>query len=154
MQIPKPSSAHNQLARLAGRWIGNERLSPSPWNPKGGTAVGKCENSIVADGFALAQNYEQARSGDVNFRAHGVFSYDATEKACVLHWWDSTGMGVSVFKGTFEGDTLCLTCRLPQGFSRGTWLLLDSGHYRFRMEVSGDGREWNTMIEGDYTREN
>ena len=153
MQMPKPGEAHNKLARLAGRWIGNEKLSPSPWDPKGGTAVGRCENRIVADGFALAQNYEQERGGAVNFRGHGVFSYDAAEKCYLLHWWDSMGMGTSIFKGDFTGDTLRLTCRLPKGFSRGSWQLVDADHYRFRMEVSGDGQQWNTMIDGDYKRE-
>jgi Protein of unknown function (DUF1579) len=117
MQMPKPGEAQAKLARLAGRWLGTERLSPSPWDSKGGTAVGRCENRIAADGFALAQNYQQERGGLVSFCGHGVFSYDPAEKCYLLHWWDSMGMGTSVFKGDFAGDTLRMTCRLPQGCS-------------------------------------
>jgi len=152
-QMPKPAAAHNQLARFAGRWIGNEKLSPSPWDPTGGTAVGKCENKIVADGFALAQDYEQARHGAVNFRGFGVFSYDAAEKTNVLHWWDSMGMGTAIFKGSFEGDKLQLVCPLPQGFSRATWEFQGASQYHFRIEMSPNGQQWNTLIEGNYSRE-
>lgn len=150
MQMPKPTEAHHKLARFAGRWVGNERLSPSPWDPKDGTAVGTCENKIGADGFALAQDYEAERDGAVNFRAQGVFSYDAMEKVFVLHWWDSMGMGTAIFKGHFEGDTLQLTCPLPKGFSRATWKFQGANHYHFLIEISGDGHQWNPMIEGEY----
>ena len=152
--MPKPTDAHNKLARFAGRWNGKEILSPSPWDPKGGAAVGKCENKIVADGFALAQDYEQARDGGaVNFRAHGVFNYEPMEKCYVLHWWDTMGMGTAVFKGIFEGDQLQLTCKLPQGFSRATWHFHGERHYHFIIEISGDGQQWGKMIEADYVRE-
>ena len=152
MPMPKPTEAHHKLARFAGRWVGNEKLSPSPWDPKGGTAAGTCDNKITADGFALAQDYEQARDGTVNFRAHGVFNYDALEKVYMLHWWDSMGMGTAVFKGSFDGDKLQLTCKLPQGFSRATWEFHGDNHYHFLIEISGDGNQWGTMIEGDYSR--
>jgi hypothetical protein len=98
------------------------------------------------------QDYEQERNGTVGFRGHGVFSFSARENCYWLHWWDSMGMGGSVFKGNFEGDTLQLTCPLPQGFSRGTWEIVNGTHYRFLMEVSGDGQQWMPMIEGDYAR--
>jgi hypothetical protein len=152
MQMPKPTDAHHKLERFAGRWIGNEKLSPSPWDQKGGTAVGRCDNKITADGFALAQDYEQERDGAVNFRAHGVFNYDAMQKTYLLHWWDSMGMGTAIFKGSFEGDKLQLTCALPKGFNRATWEFRGASHYHFLIEISGDGHQWNTMIEGEYSR--
>lgn len=152
MPMPKPTEAHHKLARFAGRWIGNEKLSPSPWDPKGGTAVGKCDNKIATDGFVLVHDYSQERGGTVNFRGHGVFSYDGGEKCYNLHWWDSMGFGINVFKGQLEGNTLKMLCGLPQGSTRGIWEFLGDGHYRFLMEVSPDGQQWMTMIEGDYSR--
>ncbi len=104
MTMPKPTEAHRKLARLAGEWTGNEQLSPSPWDPQGGTAIGRCHNRLVADGFVLAHDYEQERGGAVNFHGHGVFSYDRSEQSYKLHWWDSMGLGINVFKGQFEGD--------------------------------------------------
>ena len=153
MEMPKPTGAHQQLARFAGRWTGAEKLSPSPWDPKGGTAIGRCHNTPGADGFVLVHDYEQERGGAVNFRGHGVFSYDGVEKCYGLHWWDSMGFGINVFKGQLEGNTLKLLCKLPQGSTRGTWEFVGADQYRFVMEVSPDGEKWMTMIEGSYTRE-
>ena len=61
-------------------------------------------------------------------------------------------MAVNVFKGDFEGNTLRMLCRDGQGTSRGTWELPGDNHYRLRMEMSPDGQQWMTMMEGDYTR--
>ena len=154
MEMPKPTEAHRNLARFVGNWIGKEKLSPSPWDPKGGTAVGRCHNRVAAGGFVLVHDYEQERNGAVGFCGNGVFSYDGVEKCYLLHWWDSMGFGINVFRGQLEGHTLQLLCQLPQGSSRGTWEFVDDRHYRFLMEVSPDGQQWMTMIEGDYVREN
>src|SRR5271165_1303509 len=123
MEMPKPAEVHRKLARLAGRWIGNEKLSPSPWDPEGGAAIGRCNNQLGADGFVLVHDYEQERSGTASFHGHGVFSYDNVEKCYMLHWWDSMGFGINIFKGQLEGNTLKLLCKLPQGSTRGTWEL-------------------------------
>ena len=56
-------------------------------------------------------------------------------------------------KGDFKGDTLQMLCRDSQGHSRTTWEFPDGEHYHFRMEMSQDGQQWMTLMEGDYTRE-
>lgn len=63
------------------------------------------------------------------------------------------GVAANVFKGDFEGNTLRMVCHDAQGHSRATWEALDAGRYRFRMEMSQDGQQWMTMMDGDYTRE-
>ena len=153
MPMPKLSEAHRTLAALAGHWTGSEKMSPSPWDPKGGMAIGHCHNRLAADGFVLVHDYEQERDGTVNFHGHGVFSYDQVEQSYVLHWWDLMGIGVNIFKGQLAGNTLRLLCPHAQGRSRGTWEFGDAGHYRFLMEISADGQKWMTMIEGNYTQE-
>ncbi|MGE5277442.1 MAG: DUF1579 family protein [Acidobacteriota bacterium] len=74
--MPRPGEPHRQLRKLVGSWRGEERLSPSPWDPVGGTAVGRVENRSALDGFAVVQDYEQERNGAVGFRGHRVFSWD------------------------------------------------------------------------------
>ena len=154
MEMPKPTEAHRKLAALAGRWTGTETIPPCPWDPKGGTAVGRCENRIAADGFILVHDYEQERNGAVTFRGHGVFTHDAAVNCYLLYWWDSMGVAANVFKGNFNGDTLQMTCVDHQGHSRTTWGFPAPNTYSFRMEMSQDGQQWMTMMEGDYTREN
>jgi Protein of unknown function (DUF1579) len=152
MEMPRLTDAHRKLERLAGTWVGQEHLHPSPWDPKGGPAVGRIVNRIGLDGFVVIQDYVQERDGKVNYRAHGVFGWDPARPCYVLTWFDFGGHP-SEFTGTFEEGILLLTCKRPQGFSRGTWDFSKDGEYRFRVEVSPDGLRWHPFVEGTYQRQ-
>ena len=152
MEMPKPTEAHQKLKALDGRWIGQETIPPCPWDPKGGTAVGRCHNRVSVEGFIVQHDYEQERDGRINFRGHGVFAYDAAAKSYVMHWWDSMGVAVNIFRGDFKGDTLQMVCVDGQGHSRTTWELRTPSTYFFRMEMSQDGQQWMTLMEGNYTK--
>jgi hypothetical protein len=153
MEMPKPTEAHKKLTHLVGRWTGQEHISPSPWDPKGGVATGRSDNRIALEGFALLHDYEQERNGAITFRGHGVLTYDAQEQCYRMHWWDSMGSPVNELSGAFEGATLKMTSRGPQGLNRVVWDFSQAGRYRFEMEVSPDGQQWLTFMEGDYTRQ-
>ena len=150
MEMPRPGAEQRKLEILVGSWRGDETLSPSPWDPKGGTAVGRTVNRLALDGFAVIQDYQQQREGQTNFLGHGVFRWD--DGTYVLHWFDSMGMAPSEYRGNFDGNTLVMTARLTQGFSRATFDFRRPGSYHFRMEVSPDGNQWFTMIDGQYIR--
>jgi hypothetical protein len=152
MEMPRPTAEHRVLERLAGEWIGTETLHPSPFDPGGGTAVGRVVNRPSLDGFALVQDYEQERGGRVTFRGHGVFRYDVEAREYVLHWFDSTGMRPDTFRGGFHEDTLTLTTQGPMGHIRASWNLRDADAIVYRMHVSGDGTSWEPFMEGTYTR--
>lgn len=77
MEMPRPTEAHRRLHALAGDWTGTEKMHPSPWDPQGGTAEGRVQNRVALDGFAIVQQYEQRRGGQISFSGHGVFSWDA-----------------------------------------------------------------------------
>jgi len=153
MEMPKPGESHQKFSLLAGRWTGQERISPSPWDPKGGTATGRSNNRIALDGFVLLHDYEQERNGAVTFRGHGVLSYDGQGQCYRMHWWDSMGSPGHEYKGGFEGSVLKMTSQGPQGHSRVIWDFSQTGGYRFKMEYSRDGQQWHTFMEGDYNRE-
>ena len=153
MQMPKPTEAHKKLERLTGKWKGEEKMYPSPWDPNGGMAVGRVNNRPALDGFTVVQDYEQERNGAVSFRGHGVFSYNAMQQCYVLHWWDTMGMPPNEFKGTIEGNILTMTDKNSQGLNRAVFDLRQEGKYNFKMEVSQDGKQWHTFMEGNYNRE-
>lgn len=150
MEMPNPTDAHRKLQTLVGSWRGEEQLFPTPWDPKGGLAVGRVRNRVALDGFVVVQEYEQERDGSVNFRGHGVFSWDALQQSYTLHWFDSLGMPPNVFRGTFVDNTLTLTNHEQQGFTRATWIFADEKHYSYKMEVSADGNQWQKVMEGNY----
>ena len=152
MEMPKPSDAHRQLEKFVGNWIGEEKTMPSPWDPQGGSARASVINRLALDGFVVVQDYEQERNRAVVFRGHGVFSYDANQQCYLMHWWDSMGMPPNVFKGNFDGQIVTLTSDDGPMKSRATFNLGDN-HYSFRMEVSQDGTNWMTFMEGTYARQ-
>ncbi len=152
MEMPKPTDAHKKLARLVGTWTGEEKMHPSPWDPKGGTAMGKITNRLALGGFAVIQEYRQERGGQTTFEGHGVFSYDAARQDYLLHWFDSMGTPPNEFRGRFEGQVLTLFSESPQGRSRAIFDLGGDGTYTFKMDMSPDGRQWQTLMEGGYRK--
>jgi hypothetical protein len=153
MEMPKPSDAHRRMEKLVGEWRGDERIHPSPWDSAGGPAVARVSNRLALDGFAVVQDYEQERGGAVSFRGHAVLRWDAEKDEYVFHWFDSSGMPPTEFRGGFEDDVLTVAHGNEQGHARAVFDLRPEGRYLYRMEVSGDGQTWHPFMEGDYRRE-
>ena len=110
-------------------------------------------NRRVADGFAVVQEYEQSRNGQVTFRGYGVFWFDPARDEYVMHWWDSMGSAVNEFRGRLDGNRLTLAAPMPGGGqSRTSWMLTGPDGHDFLMEVSPDGQTWHPAMEGTYRR--
>ena len=62
--MPKPSDEHRRLHVLAGSFVGDEVIAPSPWGP-GGQAVGRFSGQVVCDGFFVAQDYVEEKDGQL-----------------------------------------------------------------------------------------
>ncbi len=152
MEMPKPSDAHKKLSLLAGNWQGEEKLFPSPWDPKGGAAVGRANNRSALDGFVVLHDYEQERGGSVTYRGHGVFSYDLQRNEYLLYWFDSMGSPLNEFRGKFEGSILSMVHKGQMGQSRAIFDLSQPGKYTFKMDMSQDGTQWQPMMEGSYRK--
>jgi hypothetical protein len=151
MEMPKPGAPHKQLAKLVGDWIGEEKMHPSPWDPKGGVATGKVRNSLALDGFCVLQDYEQVRDGKTSFRGIALFSWNEAKKCNELMWADSMGGMINIFAGKWEGDVLRATSDGPMGTTRCSFDV-SGGGYKFLMDVSKDGKSWQTFMEGKYRK--
>lgn len=152
MKMPKPTAAHKKLLKLEGTWSGEEHHSPSPFDPKGGSAKAKVKNKVALDGFALVQEYQQKRGGKPSFSGHGIFRYDAQASEYQMHWMDSMGGPPTVFRGGFEGKALRLVAQSPEGHMRCSFTFPKKDAYEFTMEVSPDGNAWHPFMTGKYHR--
>jgi uncharacterized protein YodC (DUF2158 family) len=152
MQMPKTAPGHQRLETLAGHWEGEEKMYPSQWDPKGGTAIARTRSVLGLSGFALISDYEQERDGVVTFTGHGVMTFDPKDDSYTLHWFDCMGSPPEVFKGRFEGDVLTLAHGGPGMHARFTHDLTDPKRMVSSMEMSPDGTTWNRMFDGSYER--
>jgi len=117
--MPKPGAEHKKLSWLAGRWDGEERLSPSPWDPEGGTETGHSDWRPALDGFYVIGDYRQEREGAVNLRGH------ADDTLTVGH---QDAMGHHRYSWTVRGGRMEMTIEnSPDGNDRSTFL---EGSYR------------------------
>ena len=151
MQMPQPGAPQKQLAKLAGNWSGDEKLEPSPWDAKGGPAKGSVKNRVVVDGWAVVQEYEQTRDGKVSFKGHGVFSHDASKDVVVFNWYDSMSGGPWTYTGNWKGDVLTVSGESGGGKGRCVFDVT-GGTYKFSLDVSQDGSQWNTFMSGTYKK--
>jgi hypothetical protein len=78
MEMPTPDEHHEKLSVLAGSWVGEETMYPSPWDPAGGGARGFIEARMDLHGMFLVSDYRQERGGAVTYRGHGVYGWDAS----------------------------------------------------------------------------
>jgi hypothetical protein len=153
MEMPHVLDEHRRLKALAGNWAGEEKIHPSPWDPKGGAAASRFQARADLDGFFLIADYVEERDGRVAYRGHGVYGYDPQQKCYTMHWFDSMGSGTpEPARGQWEGNRLTFENQNPMGHSRYVYDFEGENRYRFTIENSQDGRKWATFMEGLFTR--
>ncbi|HEX7030393.1 MAG TPA: DUF1579 family protein [Gammaproteobacteria bacterium] len=149
MENPEPKREHRELEKLAGHFSGTERMHASSWNDaeKKGRAI--TDARVALDGFAVVQDYEQKLDDGTYFAGHGVFRYDTASDTYELHWFDSDGGPERIFRGGMADNMLVLTARAGEAWQRLTYDFQLEGGYRFRLETSEDGNDWQLALEGD-----
>jgi hypothetical protein len=149
---------HNRLGALAGEWIGDEVVAPSPWDKRGGKAVSRTTARMALGGRALVTDYVEERNGKVILEGHGVYTWEARD--VYRRWWfDTSGPGPdATLEGRWVGDTL--TIERPAltagkaGRVRYVYTVEPGGHaFVFRIEqATKTGEPWRTLMEGRYRR--
>ena len=154
MEMPKVNEHHEKLKKhFVGTWVGEETVNPSPWDPKGGKAVGRMESKIGVDGFWVINDYTQERDGKITYRGHGVYGWDGKTNTYTMYWFDSMGMDpVGAARGRFEGNTLMFEMSHDMGHSRYIYTFTGEGAYEFRIEQSRDKQTWTTFMDSMWTR--
>jgi hypothetical protein len=155
MEMPKVTEQHLLIQRLAGTWVGEEKMHPSPWSP-GGTRTGRYDHRIICDGFFVAGDYLQMDANKTTYTGHAVFGVDPATQETTWYWVDSMGVPpASPARGRWEGDTLALIGRdsNDQIHGRYTFAFVGPERIRFSIENTRDGgKSWSTFLEAEYTR--
>jgi hypothetical protein len=155
MEMPKVNEHHQRMQRLAGTWVGEEKMHPSPWGP-GGTRMGRNDYRVVCDGFHLAGDYEQTDSGKTTYTGHSIFGVDPSTQETIWYWVDSMGYPpASPARGRWEGDALALIGRNEKNEIHGRYTFAFEGADRFRFSIENTrdgGKTWSTFMDATYQK--
>jgi hypothetical protein len=151
--MPSVSEQQKKLNELfSGTWRGEEKLYPSDWDPKGGPAFGTWIVRAAIDGFAVLVDYDEERDGKVVYRGHGIHTWDAKQSTFFCYWFDNIGIApAQAIRATLDGNRYSYQSEEPGGHMRMTYEFA-ADKLEFRIEKSPDGKTWNPMHEGRYTR--
>jgi hypothetical protein len=154
MEMRKLGKQHEKLHQLAGTWLGEETMHPSPWSP-GGKAKGRYQMRVDIDGFFVIQDYTQERDGKVTYRGHGIYGWDEEQDTYTWYWIDSMGhVPPAPARGQWQGQVLSFE-QPGDGPQRSRYHmeLVASDRIRFMIENSSDsGKTFATFMEGEYAR--
>jgi hypothetical protein len=155
MEMPKLNQQHQTLHRLAGKWIGEETMHPSPFGP-GGKAIGLYDNRVACNGFFVVSDYDQITGNKLSYTGHAIFGVDPATQETTWYWVDTMGFPPpSPARGKWDGDTLVLIGRdgKDQIHGRYTYAFEGDGRLRFKLENTQDGgKSWHPFMEGSYTK--
>lgn len=147
-EMPRPGPEHAYLARMAGRFVGEETMLPSAWCPDRQERASKVTAKVL-DGFFVVTDYEQSDGKQITFRGHGVYSWDAQNSRFRMYWFDSMGGPGGVADGVADGNVLTFENTSPFGRHRYRYTFHDD-RYEFEMAVAQEGGDWVPQMTAVY----
>lgn len=148
-EMPKVGPEQKNLAYFAGNWKLTGDLKPGPMGP-GGKFSGTEHNEWLSGGFFLASHSQIASSMGKEIGL-AVFGYDSAKKIYTYDAFNNMGEAEHA-TGTFDGKVWTWSSEATMGGkTMKTHFILTEGtpaSYTFKFEMSEDGNNWTTMMEG------
>ena len=140
---------------MAGTWLGELHSYPSPWDPKGGVALGRTQARLALGGLSLVSDYAEERDGAITFRGHGVYTWDALHKIYRMYWFDSVQPAPTLVPvtGVWTDTQLVFASKTDVAEHRYVYDFLDSNYYDFHIDLRRSGQDWRTYARGQYARQ-
>ena len=152
--MPDTSAEYHRLHALAGEWVGDDTLHPSPWNEARGHATTEVVARLAFDGGVIVVDETRAR-GDGVERVHVVFGFDAHAGRFVLDRFpapDPAWQPTAPALGGWDGETLTFLQDTPSGALRYQYAFRSPDYYTFTLSYWESPRGWRTALDGTYHR--
>ena len=153
MAMPKPAPELKKLDYFAGTWTTGGDIKPSSMGP-GGKWTGKDHYEWMEGGFFLTGKTEY-NGPEGKSQGQAFMGYDTDEKMFTYNAFDSTGEAGHA-KGNVDGDTWSYTSDEKMGGKtfkgRYTMKVMSPTSYTMKYEMSQDGTNWTTVMEGKATK--
>lgn len=152
--MPAPEQ-QRLIDAMAGTWLGEETLFPSPWDPSGGVAVGRTQARSILDGHLVTSDYAEERDGAIVFRGHGIYAWDTPSACYRMYWFDS--MAPCPLQppaaGHWVGQRLTFELATATAEYRYVYDFEEPGFYVYTSELRRPDGEWATYMRGEYVRQ-
>jgi hypothetical protein len=152
MPMPKPAPELSKLDFMVGTWITDSDLKPGPMGPGGKmTSVDEVQ-WMEGKFYQVVRSKFKGAMGDGESLA--VFGYNPEKK---VYTYNDFSMGEAGYsEGTVDGDTWTWNGDQKMGDQtfkgRFTMKVVSPTLYTFKYEMSKDGTEWATVMEGKSTK--
>ena len=154
MEPPTPAPELKKLEMFAGDWTAEGTMTAAP-----GAAAGKWTMTTHAEwmkgNFFLVEHQDMDLGAMGKVNAVAVMGYDPDKKVYTYESFSSMGEAENSI-GTLEGDTLTwLSDEHMNGQpmkGRFTMKILSPTSYNMKFELSQDGKQWATVMEGKATK--
>ncbi len=151
----KPAPELKKVEYFAGTWTSEGDMTPSPKGP-GGKMTMTEHNQWMDGGFFLMMHSEFTIADLGSGSGVGFMGYDTDKKVYTYDEFNSMGEAEHS-TGTVEGDTWTWTRDEHMGGNtrkgRFTIKIVSPTSYTFKFEMSPDGNNWSTVMEGRATKE-
>ncbi len=111
-QKPAPDPDRARLGFLVGSFVTETKIQPNQQIPNGGTGKGTSVISWALDSMFLSIDQKGSNTVFGQYKGHGMLGYDRQARQYVLSMFNNWGDRL-VYTGTFAGDTLVLTTKVP-----------------------------------------
>jgi hypothetical protein len=152
-QMPAPGAEHKKLDYFIGTWTSEGELKAGPMG--GGGKFSSTDKAEWMDGGYFIVLHADATMPFGSLKGLAVFGYDLAEKKYTYNEFNSMGEANKA-TGTINGDEWVWTNELKMGDNamkgRYTMKILSPTSYTFKYEVSPDGTNWSTIMDGKATK--
>ncbi len=153
MPMPKPAPELAKVDYFAGNWISDGDMKPGPMGP-GGKITANDEAHWMEGKFFLVIN---SKFGGAMGSGSGMsfMGYDPEQKVYTYNEFNSMGQAEKS-TGTVNGDTWTFTSdenfggQMMKG--RFTMKILSPTAYTYKFDISPDGNQWTTVMDGKATK--
>lgn len=149
-----PAPELKKLDFMAGDWTSEGDMKPSPGMPGGKFSISSHAEWMEGTFFLVEHsNADMAAMG--KFKELAVMGYDPDRKVYTYHAFNSMGQD-ETSAGTVDGDTWTWLSDEHFGGTtmkgRFTMKVLSPTSYTMKFELSPDGTNWMTAMEGKATK--
>lgn len=154
MGPPTPAPELKKLEMLTGDWTAEGTVNPGPGMP-GGKFTETTHADWMEGNFFLVEHSEFDIAGMGKGKELAILGYDADRKVYTYRAFNSMGEAEES-TGTVDGDAWTWTSDEHMGGQtmkgRYTMKVLSPTSYTMKFEVSPDGKQWTTGMEGKATK--